>query len=79
LSYMVRIVEALGNAAFLTASFALVAAEFPRSVATTFVSIIIPSLQEGLAGEKMWEETDKTLLRVEKMNRYLLSAVYSTT
>ena len=41
LSYMVRIVEALGNAAFLTASFALVAAEFPRSVATTFVSIFI--------------------------------------
>ncbi len=78
---MVRIVEALGNAAFLTASFALVAAEFPRSVATTFVSIIIIIVffQEGLAGEKMWEESDKTLLRVEKMNRYLLSAVYSTT
>ena len=68
LSYMVRIVEALGNAAFLTASFALVAAEFPRSVATTFVSIFIITVywREGLAGEKMWEESDKTLFKGKK-------------
>ena len=55
LSFAVRIVEALGSAAFLTASFAIVAAEFPDSVATTFVSsdseeiYIIPSMKtEGL-------------------------------
>ena len=38
LSFAVRIVEALGNAAFLTAAFAIIAAEFPDSIATTFVS-----------------------------------------
>lgn len=31
--------EAMGNAAFLTASFAIIAKEFPDNVATTFVSI----------------------------------------
>lgn len=36
---MIRIVEAIGNAAFLTASFAIIAKEFPDNVATTFVSI----------------------------------------
>jgi hypothetical protein len=38
LSFLIRIVEALGNAAFLTASFAIIAKEFPDNVATTFVS-----------------------------------------
>ncbi|XP_026686003.1 MFS-type transporter SLC18B1-like [Diaphorina citri] len=41
LSFVIRIVEAMGNAAFLTASFAIIAMEFPDNVATTFVSIII--------------------------------------
>lgn len=36
---MIRIVEALGNAAFLTASFAIIAKEFPNNVATTFASL----------------------------------------
>ncbi|KAF4528886.1 hypothetical protein B566_EDAN017379 [Ephemera danica] len=39
LSFVIRIVEALGNAAFLTASFAIIAKEFPDSVATTFASL----------------------------------------
>lgn len=37
-AFVIRIVEALGNAAFLTASFAIIAMEFPNNVATTFVS-----------------------------------------
>jgi hypothetical protein len=40
LSFIIRIIEAMGNAAFLTASFAIIAKEFPESVATTFVSNI---------------------------------------
>lgn len=40
LSFVIRIIEAMGNAAFLTASFAIIAKEFPDNVATTFVSII---------------------------------------
>ncbi|KAG8238448.1 hypothetical protein J437_LFUL002905, partial [Ladona fulva] len=39
LSFLIRIVEAMGNAAFLTASFAIIAKEFPESVATTFASL----------------------------------------
>ncbi|KAL2729609.1 MFS-type transporter SLC18B1-like [Vespula squamosa] len=39
LSFLIRIVEALGNAAFLTASFAIIAKEFPNNVATTFASL----------------------------------------
>lgn len=39
LSFVIRIIEAMGNAAFLTASFAIIAKEFPNNVATTFVSI----------------------------------------
>ncbi|XP_017780965.1 PREDICTED: MFS-type transporter SLC18B1-like [Nicrophorus vespilloides] len=39
LSFIIRIVEAMGNAAFLTASFALIAKEFPDNVATTFASL----------------------------------------
>lgn len=38
LAFAVRIVEALGNAAFLTASFAIIAKEFPNHISTTFVS-----------------------------------------
>lgn len=38
LSFAVRVVEALGSAGTLTATFAIIAAEFPESVATTFVS-----------------------------------------
>jgi MFS family permease len=39
LSFLIRIIEALGNAAFLTASFAIIAKEFPDNVATTFASL----------------------------------------
>lgn len=39
LSFVVRIVEALGNAGFLTAAFSIIAKEFPESVATTFASL----------------------------------------
>jgi len=39
LSFTIRIVEALGASAATTAAFALTAAVFPDSVATTFVSI----------------------------------------
>lgn len=38
-AFIIRIVEALGNAAFLTASFAIIAKEFPDNVATTFASL----------------------------------------
>jgi hypothetical protein len=41
LSFAVRVVEALGSAGTLTATFAIIAAEFPESVATTFVSTYI--------------------------------------
>lgn len=44
LAFAVRIVEALGNAAFLTASFAIIAKEFPNHISTTFVSIICSQL-----------------------------------
>lgn len=37
LAFGIRIVEALGNAAFLTASFSIIAKEFPNNIATTFV------------------------------------------
>lgn len=36
---MIRIIEALGNAAFLTASFAIIAKEFPDNVSVTFASL----------------------------------------
>ncbi|XP_059481311.1 MFS-type transporter SLC18B1-like [Neocloeon triangulifer] len=39
LSFAVRVVEALGSAGTLTATFAIIAAEFPQSVATTFASL----------------------------------------
>ncbi|XP_014245481.1 MFS-type transporter SLC18B1-like [Cimex lectularius] len=39
LSLVIRTVEAMGNAAFLTASFAIIAKEFPNNVATTFASL----------------------------------------
>ncbi|XP_032681295.1 MFS-type transporter SLC18B1-like isoform X1 [Odontomachus brunneus] len=39
LSFVIRIVEAMGNGAFLTASFAIIAKEFPNNVATTFASL----------------------------------------
>jgi hypothetical protein len=39
LSFTIRIVEALGASAATTAAFAITAAVFPDSVATTFVSI----------------------------------------
>ncbi|KAG4080250.1 hypothetical protein HA402_010742 [Bradysia odoriphaga] len=39
LAFTIRIVEALGNAAFLTASFAIIAKEFPNNVGTTFASL----------------------------------------
>ncbi|XP_076030715.1 MFS-type transporter SLC18B1-like [Oratosquilla oratoria] len=39
LSFAVRIVEAMGNAAFLTASFSLIAMEFPDNVGATFASL----------------------------------------
>lgn len=39
LALIIRIVEALGNAAFLTASFAIIAKEFPNNVSVTFASL----------------------------------------
>ncbi|XP_038209175.1 MFS-type transporter SLC18B1-like [Zerene cesonia] len=39
LAFTIRIIEALGNAAFLTASFAIIAKEFPDNVATMFASL----------------------------------------
>ncbi|KAG6448008.1 MFS-type transporter SLC18B1 [Manduca sexta] len=39
LSFTIRIIEAMGNAAFLTASFAIIAKEFPNNVATMFASL----------------------------------------
>ncbi|XP_072935433.1 MFS-type transporter SLC18B1-like [Epargyreus clarus] len=39
LSFVIRIIEAMGNAAFLTASFAIIAKEFPNNVATMFASL----------------------------------------
>lgn len=39
LAFGIRIVEAVGNAAFLTASFAIIAKEFPNNVGTTFASL----------------------------------------
>ncbi|XP_060810410.1 MFS-type transporter SLC18B1-like [Amyelois transitella] len=39
LSFLIRIIEAMGNAAFLTASFAIIAKEFPNNVASMFASL----------------------------------------
>lgn len=39
LAFVIRIIEALGNAAFLTASFAIIAKEFPDKVSVTFASL----------------------------------------
>ncbi|CRK90664.1 CLUMA_CG004365, isoform A [Clunio marinus] len=39
LAFVIRIIEALGNAAFLTSSFAIIAKEFPDSVGTTFAML----------------------------------------
>ncbi|ODM98602.1 MFS-type transporter SLC18B1 [Orchesella cincta] len=39
LSFLIRILEATGNAGFSTASFTIIACEFPDSVATTFASL----------------------------------------
>lgn len=39
LAFIIRIIEALGNAAFLTASFAIIAKEFPDNVSVTFASL----------------------------------------
>ncbi|XP_023933722.1 MFS-type transporter SLC18B1 [Bicyclus anynana] len=39
LAFTIRIIEAMGNAAFLTASFAIIAKEFPDNVASMFASL----------------------------------------
>ncbi|XP_068220297.1 MFS-type transporter SLC18B1-like [Palaemon carinicauda] len=39
LSFAIRIIEALGNAGFLTASFSIIAKEFPENVGATFASL----------------------------------------
>lgn len=39
LSFAVRIVEAMGNSGFLTASFSIIAKEFPEHVGATFASL----------------------------------------
>lgn len=39
MAFVVRIIEAIGNAAFLTASFAIIAKEFPDNVSVTFASL----------------------------------------
>lgn len=38
-AFIIRTIEALGNAAFLTASFAIIAKEFPNNVSVTFASL----------------------------------------
>lgn len=38
-SFLIRIIEAIGNAGFLTASFAIIAKEFPNNVATMFATL----------------------------------------
>lgn len=38
-AFLIRIVEAVGNSAFLTASFSITAKEFPSSVGTTFAML----------------------------------------
>lgn len=39
LSFVIRIVEAMGNSGFLTASFSIIAKEFPENVGATFASL----------------------------------------
>ncbi|KAK8750477.1 hypothetical protein OTU49_014848 [Cherax quadricarinatus] len=39
LSFAIRIVEAMGNSGFLTASFSIIAMEFPENVGATFASL----------------------------------------
>lgn len=39
LAFVIRIIEAIGNAAFLTASFTIIATEFPQSVGTSFATL----------------------------------------
>lgn len=39
LAFVIRIIEALGNAAFLTASFTIIASEFPTSVGKSFATL----------------------------------------
>lgn len=51
LAFVIRIIEALGNAAFLTASFAIIAKEFPDKVSVTFASLET-FFGLGLIGEK---------------------------
>ena len=41
LAFVVRIFEGIGAASFLTASYTLMAREFPDRVATTFVSVYL--------------------------------------
>ncbi|XP_066990122.1 MFS-type transporter SLC18B1-like [Macrobrachium rosenbergii] len=38
-SFVIRIIEAMGNAGFLTASFSIIAKEFPENVGATFASL----------------------------------------
>lgn len=69
LAFTIRIIEALGNAAFLTASFAIIAKEFPNNVGTTFVSnnfmfeapsvfINTNDLYVGISGNILWAWSD---------------------
>jgi len=39
LSFLIRIIEAMGNSGFLTASFSIIAKEFPDNVGATFASL----------------------------------------
>lgn len=39
LAFIIRIIEALGNASFLTASFTIIATEFPQSVGSSFATL----------------------------------------
>lgn len=38
-SFVIRVIEAIGNSAFLTASFSIIAKEFPENVATMFACL----------------------------------------
>jgi hypothetical protein len=63
LSFTIRVVEALGASAATTAAFAITAAVFPHSVATTFVSTFTdlhtegsgpPGASSGPGGKRFW-------------------------
>lgn len=70
LAFAIRIVEALGNAAFLTASFAIIAKEFPNNVATMFVGYFL-ILQVDEPSVQMYNNFSWYLLNSSVNNKIL--------